>query len=207
VKGRPGVIRTAEEMGKVDHVGLAVHSIADCWNLYESLLGGTFREGGDVGTDFRAAQVVLPGGLTVELMEPIGQSGRLADFISEHGPGLHHIAVRSQDVRASAAAAARVGYRVVGENLAEAGWREAYIHPSSAGGVLIQLFDSAKPAPDGSCDYDIDDVLSGQLMWSAGEYIRKDVGQPHAPQHGSGVGTPSGTSRRAARKEELNEAN
>jgi methylmalonyl-CoA/ethylmalonyl-CoA epimerase len=157
----------------VDHIGLAVESIADHIPLYRDLLGGSFIEGGDTPGDFRAALFGLPGRLSVELLEPLDAHGKLADFLTTHGPGLHHITVRCHDVEAAIASAADAGYRVIGVDLTNPPWREAYLHPKDTGGTLIQLFDSTEPA-DRRCDFGIDDVLSGGVVWSAGRYQRRE---------------------------------
>ena len=160
----------------VDHIGLAVRSIAECLPLYLDVLGGTFVEGGDVDGEFRTAQILLPGRFKIELLEPLDPAGKLASFLSQRGPGLHHVAVRCADVSASADALTANGQRVIGISLSDLGWREAYLHPGDTGGLLIQLFDSAVVRSTGGSPavergYDIGDVLAGRLQWLSGEFV------------------------------------
>jgi methylmalonyl-CoA/ethylmalonyl-CoA epimerase len=155
---------------EIDHLGFAVYSIADQVPLYRRLLGGTFREGGDTHGDFRSVLFDLPGRVRVELLEPIDDAGKLAGFLRSRGAGLHHITVRCRDVEDAIARAAAAGYRIVGEDLTNPPWREAYIHPNDACGSLIQLFDSTEPR-DRQCTFALEDVLDGQVTWSAGRYV------------------------------------
>jgi methylmalonyl-CoA/ethylmalonyl-CoA epimerase len=159
----------------VDHLGFAVESIDDQLPIYQNLLGGVFIEGGDTPGDFRAAVFRLPGGFSVELLEPVDRRGKLADYLEKHGTGLHHITLRCRDIETAMESATAAGYRVVGVDLENPPWREAYLHPKDTGGTLIQLFDSSEPA-DRRCRFGIAEVLNGEVTWNAGRYEWKESG-------------------------------
>lgn len=120
-----------------DHVAVAVRRIADATTLVEDLLGGVPGEGGE-GRGFTFQQWTVPGG-TIEALEPRGDDSFLHRFLDGRGEGLHHITFKVQDLPQWAARFRAAGYRVVGENYDNPAWREIFIHPKSAHGVLIQL--------------------------------------------------------------------
>ena len=120
-----------------DHVAVAVRRIADAAKLVEEMLGGAPGEGGE-GRGFTFQQWTFPGG-TVELLEPRGDDSFLHRFLDDRGEGLHHVTFRVQDLPRWAARLRAAGYRVVGENYDNPEWREIFVHPKSAHGVLIQL--------------------------------------------------------------------
>ena len=126
-----------------DHVAVAVHRIGDASAMVEEMLGGVRGETGE-GRGFRFQQWTFPGGI-VELLEPLGEGSFLQRFLADRGEGLHHITFKVADLPAWAARFRAAGYQVVGENYDNPGWREIFIHPKSAHGVLIQL---AETLPD-----------------------------------------------------------
>jgi methylmalonyl-CoA/ethylmalonyl-CoA epimerase len=124
-------------MVTLDHVAVAVRRIADASPMIEELLGGVAGEGGE-GRGFKFQQWTFPGGV-VELLEPLGAESFLHRFLDGRGEGLHHVTFKVQDLPGWAARLRAAGYTVVGENYENPAWRELFIHPKSAHGVLIQL--------------------------------------------------------------------
>ena len=120
-----------------DHIAIAVHQITDAANLIEALLGGVPGDSG-TGRGFTFRQWTFTGG-TVELLEPRGADSFLRRFLAARGEGLHHVTFKVQDLPRWADRFRAAGYRVVGENYDNPEWREIFIHPKSAHGVLIQL--------------------------------------------------------------------
>jgi methylmalonyl-CoA/ethylmalonyl-CoA epimerase len=123
-----------------DHTSVAVWDIAATLPLIE-LLGGEFRAGGDVDAGFRWIQFHLPGQGKLELVQPLDPDDAdhfLVKFLQSNGPGLHHLTFKVHDIRVAAQEAERRGYEVVGLST-EGAWKEAFIHPRTSHGVLIQL--------------------------------------------------------------------
>jgi methylmalonyl-CoA/ethylmalonyl-CoA epimerase len=120
-----------------DHVAVAVRRIADAGRLVEELLGGVPADHGE-GRGFTFRQWTFPGG-TVELLEPRGEESFLDRFLDARGEGLHHITFKVHDLPGWATRLRAAGYQVVGENYDNPEWREIFVHPKSAHGVLIQL--------------------------------------------------------------------
>jgi catechol 2,3-dioxygenase-like lactoylglutathione lyase family enzyme len=137
---------------RFDHLALAVHDIRATLPLVE-LIGGLYRTGGLHPTaGFRWVQFTLPGDTKLELLSPADPADTdhfLNRFLTERGEGPHHVTFKVRDLRIAVAAARRAGYEVVGESYT-GGWQEAFVHPSSAHGLLIQLAqwdDARTPAP------------------------------------------------------------
>jgi methylmalonyl-CoA/ethylmalonyl-CoA epimerase len=77
----------------------------------------------------------------VELLEPLSEHSPVAKFLKKRGPGIHHIAVRVQDIRASLARLQENGTRLIDETprRGAGGCLVAFVHPSAANGVLLEL--------------------------------------------------------------------
>jgi methylmalonyl-CoA epimerase len=94
---------------------------------------------------------MLPAGEPrVELLEPTGPDSPVAKFISKRGPGIHHVAVRVPDIRAALARLKAEGARLVDEEPRNGagGCLVAFVHPASAGGVLLELVEHAGSEPE-----------------------------------------------------------
>lgn len=120
-----------------DHTSIAVESIADALPLFRDLLGGQFVGGDDDG-EFRWVQLEYPNGSKIELIDPNPGDNFLRRFLDRSGPGMHHVTFKVHDIAAAIEAARAAGFEVVGER-ETFGWKEAFIHPRSANGVLVQL--------------------------------------------------------------------
>lgn len=126
--------------GRVDHVGIAVEEIDRTLAVY-SMLG--FKRMEEETVDSEGVRVVFLGGagLTrLELLEPLHEGSSLARFLSRRGQGLHHVAVRVDDIEAAVSACEEEGLTISGGIRTGAlGRKVAFVHPKSASGVLIEL--------------------------------------------------------------------
>lgn len=126
----------------LDHVAFGVASIADASPVICRRLGGKPHSSGP-GIGFRGAQWELAGGGRVEAIEPEGSSnGFLHRFLDARGPGVHHVTFKVRDIHHAAAAARAAGYDVVGFMDALASWKEMFLHPKQAQGIVVQLAES-----------------------------------------------------------------
>jgi methylmalonyl-CoA/ethylmalonyl-CoA epimerase len=126
---------------RLDHVAVAVHSIDPALKLFRDALGAEYLADGDEGGTWRWFQMTLPGGGTIELLEPKGE-GFLTEFLAKRGEGLHHITLKTDDIRASIARVESCGFDLVDVNLDNPYWKEAFLRPKQAHGALIQLAQS-----------------------------------------------------------------
>lgn len=126
---------------KIEHIGIATRSLDDAIGFWRDAL-----ELDVVSTEEVAEQGVrvamLPIGETrVELLEPTSEASPIAKFLEKRGAGVHHIAVRVDDIRATLARLKEQGLRLIDEvpRVGAGGCLVAFIHPSSANGVLLEL--------------------------------------------------------------------
>lgn len=127
----------------LDHVAIAVRSIASALPLYRDALGATFLFGGDQQAQgFRFAQFRFPSGGKVELITPLGD-GFVQRFLDRNGEGVHHITLKTPDIAASLADLTARNVPVFGVALDNSQWKEAFIHPRDAHGALIQIAQAA----------------------------------------------------------------
>ena len=82
----------------------------------------------------------------IELLEPLGEETPVGKFISNKGPGIQQIAIRVSDIEETISSLLSMGVKMVSETptLGAEGHRIAFVHPSSSGGVLIELVESNK---------------------------------------------------------------
>jgi methylmalonyl-CoA/ethylmalonyl-CoA epimerase len=125
---------------KFDHVGIAVRSIADTLAIYQRL-GGFEVKLAEVPGQRAKIALLKAGETSVELLEPTSDESSLAKFIRERGEGLHHIAFAVEDIDRSMDELKVMGFRFVYERPADGkfGSRVNFIHPKTAGGVLVEL--------------------------------------------------------------------
>ena len=120
-----------------DHVAIAVRSFDEVVPLLERVAGVAATEPERV--ESQGVEVCFVG--DVELIRPLGDGGGVARFIERRGPGLHHIAYRVGDVGAAMRGLGAEGYRFTSAEpmMGRGGHRIAFMHPRSAGGVLVEL--------------------------------------------------------------------
>jgi len=128
----------------LDHLGIAVRSLATAKSIYEKLgLPVTAEEVVDAE---KVRVVMVPVGETrLELLEPTSDESVIAKFIAKRGEGLHHISMRVPDLVALVEKLKADGVRLVSNEIkvGAGGHRYIFVHPSSAGGVLLELVESA----------------------------------------------------------------
>jgi len=123
----------------VHHLGWAVRSIDESRLHFERALGLAFR-GEEAFPDLRVA-FFGEGPATVELLEPLAENSDLSAFLAEHGEGLHHLALKVDDVAAALDDANARGFRLLDSGPKPGARRTliAYVDPKRADGVLIQF--------------------------------------------------------------------
>jgi len=136
-------VEPSNKDGKIvlDHLGIAVPSLAEAVKLYEDILGLKVS-GYEVIPEEKTRVAMLPvGDSRIELMEPQEPNSPIARFLAKHGPGLHHICLRVPDLAAAVARLQQNGVKLVNPEpgVGAGGHRYVFVHPSSAGGVLLEL--------------------------------------------------------------------
>ncbi|MEM7050819.1 MAG: methylmalonyl-CoA epimerase [Acidobacteriota bacterium] len=124
----------------VDHIGIAVRSIAEARGFYEAL-GLAVEEIEEVPREGVRVAMIPCGESCIELLEPTREDSPIARFLETRGPGIHHLCLRSSDINTDEGALREQGYRLLRpEPTRGAGgcWVQ-FVHPKSAGGVLVEL--------------------------------------------------------------------
>ena len=126
---------------KIDHIGIATNGIDDAARFYLDSLGLQIAHVEEVASQKVRVAMLPLGESRVELLESTSDDSPIARFLAKRGPGIHHIAVRVQDIRASLAELKEKGARLIDEEprMGAGGCLVAFIHPSSTGGVLLEL--------------------------------------------------------------------
>ncbi len=132
---------------KIDHVGIAVRSIEEARGFYEAL-GLEVEEIEEVPQEGVRVAMIPCGGSRIELLEPTREDSAIAKFLERQGPGIHHLCFASDDVEADDGTLRGGGYRLIRDQPTRGagGSRVQFVHPKSAGGVLVELAQPAQPA-------------------------------------------------------------
>jgi methylmalonyl-CoA epimerase len=129
-------------MYKIDHLGIAVKSLAVAKSIYEKL--GMKVSPEETVEHEKVRLVMVPvGKVRLELLEPTSEDSTIAKFIAKRGEGLHHICLRVPDLGAAVDKLKKDGVRLVSNEIkvGAGGHRYIFVHPQSAGGVLLELVD------------------------------------------------------------------
>lgn len=128
---------------QIDHVAVAVRDIRTAMKVFCDALGAEFLFAGDVPAQaFRWAQFAFPGGGKIELVTPIGD-GFVQSFLDRRGEGVHHVTLRTPDIAAALEHLGKTGIEPFRISLEHPAWKEAFIHPRDAHGVLVQIAQAA----------------------------------------------------------------
>ena len=125
---------------RIDHLGIAVESIAAARNFYEALGLSVTHEETIEHEGVRVAMLPL-GESRVELLEPLGPETVVGRFLNKRGPGLHHVAVHVDDIEAAWEELQARGVTLVSPAVQTGAGGHLYffVHPKSTGGVLLEI--------------------------------------------------------------------
>ena len=126
---------------KLDHIGIATHELNEALAVWRDALGLEVDSTEQViEQGVRIAMLPL-GESHIELLEPLSQNSPVGKFLQKRGPGIHHVAIRVTDIRASLANLKKMGARLIDETprVGAGGSLVAFVHPSSANGVMLEL--------------------------------------------------------------------
>ncbi len=127
----------------IDHLGIAVKSLAAAKGFYEKM--GLTASDEEVVEGEQVRVAMLPVGESrLELLEATSESSAIAKFVAKRGEGLHHVCLRVPDLAAIVERLKRDGVRLVSNEIkvGAGGHRYVFVHPSSAGGVLLELVEA-----------------------------------------------------------------
>jgi len=132
---------------RFDHIAMAVARIADTPDFFVGALGGTPRYGGPSGA-YTFGQWRFANRGCLEVLEPRGADGFLRRFLESRGPGIHHVTFSVPSLTEACARAEVRGYQIVGRDERDPYWKEAFLHPRQALGIVVQMVQTARrPEP------------------------------------------------------------
>ena len=131
-------------MSAIDHLGIAVKSLAEAKKFYEKL-GLKPMADETVAAEQVKLSMVPVGESRIELLEPTSPESPIAKFLAKRGEGLHHVALHVDDLSATVERLKADGARLISDEvkIGAGGHLYVFVHPSSAGGVLLELVEDA----------------------------------------------------------------
>lgn len=137
-------------IGRIDHVGIAVRSIAEARRFYEAL-GLAVERLEEVESEGVRVAMIPVGESRIELLEATRPDSPIARFLEKRGPGLHHLCLASDDLRGDDARLRAAGAEPLRAELTRGagGCWVQFVHPRAAGGVLVELSQPGEPEEPG----------------------------------------------------------
>jgi methylmalonyl-CoA/ethylmalonyl-CoA epimerase len=134
--------------GAIDHIGVAVEDLDAAIQLYRDRLGMGEQHRETVEEQGVEAVLLEIGDSHVELLAPLSSETAVGKFLERNGPGMHHVAYRTDDIDAALEAVRGAGLRLIDEEprIGIRNSRVAFVHPKATGGVLTEL---VQPAEEG----------------------------------------------------------
>ncbi len=128
---------------RLDHVGIAVRSIAAVRGFYE-LLGLVVGEVEAIEQEQVKVAMLSLGERRIELLEPTSEESVVGRFVARRGEGMHHVALKVTGLDAAFARLSAAGVRLASDavRVGAGGYRYFFVHPESAGGVLVELVEA-----------------------------------------------------------------
>jgi len=131
---------------KIHHIGIATNEISRAADIWDDLLGLQADHTEEVAAQKVRVCMLPVGESRLELLEPMSPDSPISKFLEKRGGGIHHIAVSVENIRAALRDLKAKGARLIDEEprLGAAGCLVAFIHPSSTGGVLLELVEDPR---------------------------------------------------------------
>jgi methylmalonyl-CoA/ethylmalonyl-CoA epimerase len=126
----------------INHVAVVVDDMEKSLAFWRDALGIELHELRDVPAEKSQVAFLPLAGAEVELVKPTSDDSGIAKYLAKRGPGMHHICLEVDDIDAMLARLKSKGIRLINEEprTAAGGKRYAFVHPESAGGVLVELY-------------------------------------------------------------------
>lgn len=128
-------------MKQIDHIGVAVHNLAESDALFSRLLGSppSFHE--KVETQHLEVSFFEIGSTKVELLMPLDENSTIHRFLKNKGEGIHHVAFEVADIHAEMQRLKEEGFQLLSEQPMKGANNKwvCFIHPKTANGVLVEI--------------------------------------------------------------------
>ena len=129
---------------KIDHIGIATRGIDETARFWREALALDITETEEIAEQKVRVAMLAIGESRIELLEATSDDSPISKFLEKRGPGIHHIALRVDDIRGTLAELKQKGARLIDAEprMGAGGCLVAFVHPSSTGGVLLELVQS-----------------------------------------------------------------
>jgi methylmalonyl-CoA/ethylmalonyl-CoA epimerase len=131
-------------MNKVEHIGIAVRSLASSVPLFEKLLNTHCYKTEEVASEQVNTAFLQAGETKIELLESLAPGGVINKYIDKKGEGMHHIAFEVEDIHSEMERLRKEGFQLLNEQPKQGADNKlvCFLHPKSTNGVLIELCQS-----------------------------------------------------------------
>lgn len=134
---------------RIDHIAVLVDDLDATLSFWRDALGMEPTHIQDVPAEMAQIAFLPAGGSEVELVMPTTSDSGLAKFLEKRGPGMHHICLEVDDIAGMIAQLQEHGVEMINAEPRQSadGKKYAFVHPKSAGGVMVELYEVVMQAP------------------------------------------------------------
>ncbi len=135
------MIQNLKDMLKVEHIGIAVKSLAESDALFSKLFGNAPYKAEEVASEGVKTSFFKVGDTKIELLEATNDTSAIAKYIEKKGEGIHHIAYEVADIGAEVQRLKAEGFAILNETPKKGADNKlvVFLHPKTTNGVLIEL--------------------------------------------------------------------
>jgi methylmalonyl-CoA/ethylmalonyl-CoA epimerase len=128
---------------RIDHVAIVIDDMDKSLEFWRDALGLELHHVQDIPAEMAQIAFLPTGGSEVELVRPTTGDSGLAKYLEKRGPGMHHVCLEVDDIHAMLAQLKAKGIQLINEEprTGADGKKYAFIHPKSANGVLVELYE------------------------------------------------------------------
>jgi methylmalonyl-CoA/ethylmalonyl-CoA epimerase len=127
---------------RIDHIGVVVDDLQSALSFWRDALGLDLTHVDEVPAERSQVAFLPAGGSEIELVRPTSDDSGLARYLEKRGPGMHHLCLEVDDLEGMLAQLKTKGIQLINETpMSGAGGKKyAFVHPKSAGGVMVELY-------------------------------------------------------------------
>lgn len=130
------------QIKKINHVAIVVRDIEESLKFWESAMGLELHHVEDVPSQASKVAFIPIGDSEIELVQPTTEDSGMAAYLEKRGEGMHHLCVEVDDIEAKLQELKEAGVRLINDSpQVLPGRKMAFIHPKSASGVLVELYE------------------------------------------------------------------
>jgi methylmalonyl-CoA/ethylmalonyl-CoA epimerase len=132
---------------RIDHIAILVDNMEAPLSFWRDALGMEVTHVKDIPAEAAQIAFIPSGGSEIELVRPTTTDSGLAKYLEKRGPGMHHVCLEVDDIEGMLAQLKEKGIQLINETakVAADGKKYAFIHPKSAFGVMVELYELPKP--------------------------------------------------------------